>query len=141
LLCTWMKTCRRGDKACSPNVFLPRPSRAIHVGKTIRDPFLFPTSLPRGSWICLSYCLGNAAPFEIILANLQGECSMISFEDQPLLFRDSVDITRCLGYRFCESTLCASYKAPWRTGWPSRLVWVVYFQTFSHDTGSGGIAR
>jgi hypothetical protein len=100
LVNTWMETCRRDHKVCSPNDSMPLPTRVIDIGKTSQDPFLLHTRGRCGSWICLSYCWGNAAPFKTTLANLQDRCSRIPFEDLPPLFQDSVDITRRLGYRY-----------------------------------------
>ncbi len=96
----WMGTCRRDHKACCSSNSMPLPTRVIDVGTANQDPFLFQTEELCGSWICLSSCWGNAAPFKTTRSNLQGRCLKIPFGDLPLLVQDAVNITRRPGYRY-----------------------------------------
>jgi len=102
----WMNACltEHGPACAKPNDHLlpPLPTRVIDVNafensKDVRLCLGHDRSEP---YLTLSHCWGTRLPLRSTEATFQDRITRIPFMDLPLSFRDSIQITRVLGFRY-----------------------------------------
>jgi Heterokaryon incompatibility protein (HET) len=98
----WIRTCLEQHPLCPRDSNNILPTRVIDVGtsENSQNPFLFITQGQCGQWVTLSHCWGSATPAMTTTETLSAHCRHIIPRDLPPLYRDAVEITRRLRYRY-----------------------------------------
>ncbi|PMD42303.1 HET-domain-containing protein, partial [Hyaloscypha variabilis F] len=115
----WLKVCTENHQAYSTSTdgLQPRlPSRLIDFGSKDSDPFLFESEGSRvkhGTWVALSHCWGGKQPLMTEIRTLKDRRAYIPLNTMPPLFKDTVVITRNLGYCYLWiDCLCIIQDSP-----------------------------
>lgn len=98
----WLKTCRESHFACDKHVTTPLPTRVIDVG-SIEGGLparIFVSEGKYADWVALSHCWGGEISESTTTANLQDREQLLVVDELPRNFRDAIQITRWLGYRY-----------------------------------------
>jgi hypothetical protein len=98
----WFKTCRESHFACDKHVTTPLPTRVIDVGSIEAglSERIFVSEGKCADWVALSHCWGGEIPESTTTANLQDREQLLVVDELPRSFRDAIQITRWLGYRY-----------------------------------------
>jgi hypothetical protein len=91
----------RAAENCEPDLERTLPTRVIDVGQDgSRDPFLHISNGEEGRWIVLSHCWGTESRFVTEANSLDERKISIPLDQLPATFRDSIIMTRHLGFRY-----------------------------------------
>lgn len=94
----WLKECLDSHPNCSRSLDSILPTRVINVSAA--TPFLQLTRGERGPWVTLSHCWGSQTPLTTTTETLQLRSQGIAPENLPATFRDAIQITRQLGFKY-----------------------------------------
>jgi hypothetical protein len=83
---------------CRRSLGSPLPRRVIDVES--REACLRETTGLREGYITLSHCWKNSLPFKTIKSNLQRHLGSLPWNALPLAFREAIELTRALRYRY-----------------------------------------
>lgn len=80
----------------------PLPNRVIEVGSPdgSTEPYLLETCGRTGKYLTLSHSWGGGLPVQTTRANIQRHQVEVKLADLPRTFRDAVQVTRRLGFRY-----------------------------------------
>ncbi|KAF4622768.1 hypothetical protein G7Y89_g14259 [Cudoniella acicularis] len=98
----WFKTCGESHLACEEHVTKPLPTRVIDVGsiKGGLSEKIFVSKGKCADWVALSHCWGGVIQKSTTTTNLQDREQLLIVEELPKNFRNAIEITRWLGYRY-----------------------------------------
>jgi hypothetical protein len=94
----WLEQCLKDHPSCSKSLDSILPTRVINVSAA--TPFLQVTQGERGSWVTLSHCWGAQTPLTTTTDTLHLRSQGIALGHLPPTFRDAVQITRRLGFKY-----------------------------------------
>ena len=100
LAASWIKKCAESHQDCLHLDHTPLPTRVIHVGSDLEEPFLYISKQENAEYIALSHCWGGVVPLTTTLATLEQRQREIRFSELPRTFRDAITITRKLGVQY-----------------------------------------
>ncbi|PMD24517.1 HET-domain-containing protein, partial [Hyaloscypha hepaticicola] len=100
LAASWIKNCAEFHQDCLHLDHTPLPTRVIHVGSDLEEPFLYISKRENAEYIALSHCWGGMVPLTTTLATLEQRQREIRFSELPRTFRDAITITRKLGVQY-----------------------------------------
>lgn len=101
----WLGTCRKAHKLCRGTENTLLPTRVIDVGSTFVEPRLYMSGENEtASYLALSHCWGppdsKVPRVTTTRGNFEQHCAEIPITCLPKTFRDAVEVTRDLGFRF-----------------------------------------
>ncbi|KAH6701271.1 heterokaryon incompatibility protein-domain-containing protein [Leptodontidium sp. MPI-SDFR-AT-0119] len=101
MIAKWMLDCKKYHAGCSWSQDHILPTRVIDVGDCVSStPFLVTTNGATGAWLTLSHCWGGKLPLSTTLETLEQRMEGIPMGHLPATFRDAIEITRTLGFRY-----------------------------------------
>jgi len=101
MITKWMLECRNEHPECSWSIDHILPTRVIDAGDSSSStPCLVTTNGAYGLWVTLSHCWGGQLPMTTTLETLQERMEGIPMTHLPPTYRDAVEITRKLGFRY-----------------------------------------
>lgn len=100
----WLRNCRANHSECARDIGgeFKFPIRLIDISKDVSRVVVFNVDRRREvSYVALSHCWGDAQPLTTVKSNLDKHMrSGIEKTDFPETFRNAVDISRSLGFRY-----------------------------------------
>jgi len=102
----WIHQCQSQHKQCQVRLDSPgfRPTRIIEVGKEFPPRPRLCLSKDLGhrkiQYLTLSHCWGTRPLLRLLHSNLSSMLDSIPYDDLPKTFREAVQITQQLGYRY-----------------------------------------
>ncbi len=106
LASAWLDECLQNHKSCPQTASAAGdpalPHRVIDVGPPggSDEPYLLETCGQTGQYIALSHCWGGGHPIQTTKANVQDHRAQVRLAGLPRTFRDAVNVTRRLGFRY-----------------------------------------
>ncbi|KAF3805938.1 Cyclin-dependent kinase 8 [Colletotrichum gloeosporioides] len=101
LLKEWVRVCdKHHDHPFEPEPKLP--TRVLDVGTKGQPNLRLRCSegSTSGKYIALSHCWGNTQCFKTLKSNITNLETCIEFEELPKTFKDAIEVTRVLGFRY-----------------------------------------
>jgi hypothetical protein len=98
----WIATCQAGHPKCSSEGIFNLPLRLLDVGIGTGSKSLHLTVLQsaQGRYVALSHCWGTTPTLKTTSGTFEDGLAAIRYAALPQTFRDAVDVTRWLGYRY-----------------------------------------
>ncbi|KAE9374043.1 HET-domain-containing protein [Stipitochalara longipes BDJ] len=101
MIAKWILECKNDHPGCSWSNDCILPTRLIDVGDSPSStPRLVATNGVARAWLTLSHCWGGQLPLATTLETLEERMEGISMDRLPPTFRDAIEITRKLGFRY-----------------------------------------
>lgn len=97
---SWIQSCSSTHYECPVVEDRPLPTRVIHVGSDIHEPYLLTTYGMKGKYIALSHCWGGKISGGLNKTTAKRFKPRIAMDSLPPNFRDAILITRGLGFEF-----------------------------------------
>lgn len=100
LIHTWMERCAK-HSVCPAVKSVPLPKRVIEIPTDpSQPPMLRVTTNELGHYVILSHCWGKADFVKLKDSLILRYQNAIAFEELPKSFRDSIEVTRRLGFHY-----------------------------------------
>jgi hypothetical protein len=101
MITKWILECRNHHPGCYWLQDQILPTRVIDVGESSSStPRLVTTNGATGAWLTLSHCWGGILPLATTLETLEETMEGIPVDHLPPTFRDAIEITRRLGFKY-----------------------------------------
>ncbi|KAN0070748.1 Heterokaryon incompatibility protein (HET) domain containing protein [Elaphomyces granulatus] len=98
----WLARCKKGHPICRKAVRSASkfPKRLLDLGSGKDQTIRLRVDLGRKEFVSLSHRWGNSQPLRLLNSNIESFKTEINPDHLPRTFRDTVTITRKLGYRY-----------------------------------------
>jgi hypothetical protein len=100
LVASWIRNCAESHQDCLRLKHTPLPTRVIHVGSDLEEPYLYVSKQEDANYIALSHCWGGLVPMTTTLATFEQRQREIRFSELPRTFKDAIIIARKLKIQY-----------------------------------------